>query len=832
MQIKSLLSVLIFSPLVATSVNSYAQTYYLNQSIGDDDNNSGFSESQPWQSISKINQLDLEPGDIVYLNRGDVWYEQLSIMSEDSGNESDGSVIITSYGQGENPLIKATEKFDKWLEYSVVSNGGFEQIVPPNNVFFDWIQTVDNADGASNSYIAHSADVSHGYRSAEMYYEAPARNVYLSSGINALSSTNYRFSFDIKTESNATIEARVRLSLKDGTVLYLNSSHEWATFSGDLAFKSSNWTNQNINLPITPDNTKGIKIYFFHGKDSASSVWVDNVVFANRAASTPTIWEGRIPDLKSSKGALKDGTRSIAPNGSLRLKPEKLKVGEFHSPENSYAFYYRNDSVAEELEVGVRNHAILISNAAFVHVIGIDAKGSTGLTSEDDNAGQYNLVRVTGSDNIILEDMEISHSNFVGVTLTGNTTNSTYQNIKSHDHSNTCVYIQYAGTGNAIYDSELYNCGILPTDYGDKGLLGVLNTAGVRVENCTLYNNGFDGAVNIDAALSVVNSPSTLVTRNHIKNAGGVALQFVESANDSVASYNIIDGWGIYGVDGSKGPYDSDNPAPRASGVRIGGGGLVAPGGCLNCSVLNNIFINGTATHGEWGAIHFEQNLNHSGTDVRNNIFYNNTSVYEVFAGVGSDTTGVIFTNNIYYRTEGNAVSWKGDIYSYDQIIGDTNNYYSYNYAQESGSLATNPAFEDVLSGDYRIAIGSPAVDAGIVVGALFDYFNLPIIDYPDIGVHELQYRVSDADLDGLPDVDDNCPAIANVSQTDTDSDGQGDACDTDDDNDGVIDSNDAFPLDSTRSVAESSSGGGGGSIGLLGLSLFGLIGLARRKKA
>lgn len=315
----------------------------------------------------------------------------------------------------------------------------------------------------------------------------------------------------------------------------------------------------------------------------------------------------------------------------------------------------------------------------------------------------------------------------------------------------------------------------------------------------------------------------------------------------------------------------------------------MAPGGCLNCSVLNNIFINGTATHGEWGAIHFEQNLNHSGTDVRNNIFYNNTSVYEVFAGVGSDTTGVIFTNNIYYRTEGNAVSWKGDIYSYDQIIGETNNYYSYNYAQESGSLATNPAFEDVLSGDYRISIGSPAVDAGIDVGELFDYFNLRIIDYPDIGIHELQYRVSDLDLDGLPDVDDNCPDIANVSQTDTDSDGQGDACDTDDDNDGssdideavmgtnplladtdndgvldqfdafpldpsentdtdldgignnidkdddndgVIDSNDAFPLDSTRSDAESSSGGG--SIGLLGLSLFGLIGLlglVRRKK-
>ena len=152
---------------------------------------------------------------------------------------------------------------------------------------------------------------------------------------------------------------------------------------------------------------------------------------------------------------------------------------------------------------------------------------------------------------------------------------------------------------------------------------------------------------------------------------------------------------------------------------------------------------------------------------------------------------------------------------------------------------------------------------------------------------------VVDSDLDSIGDDADNCPAVANASQTDTDADGRGDACDSDDDNDGlsdvaeaaagtnplladtdndgvndnvdvfpldgsewldsdgdgtgnnadidddndgVLDQVDAFPLDSTRSVADSGvvsaseSGGGGGSVSLLGLCLFSLLGFARRK--
>jgi Zn-dependent metalloprotease len=86
-------------------------------------------------------------------------------------------------------------------------------------------------------------------------------------------------------------------------------------------------------------------------------------------------------------------------------------------------------------------------------------------------------------------------------------------------------------------------------------------------------------------------------------------------------------------------------------------------------------------------------------------------------------------------------------------------------------------------------------VDSGDILGGDLDCDG---VDDADEG--------QDPDGDGLRGPSDNCYFVANPSQTDTDDDHVGDACDTDDDDDGVPDSADNCPAKPTRTSPTSTA--------------------------
>ncbi len=65
-------------------------------------------------------------------------------------------------------------------------------------------------------------------------------------------------------------------------------------------------------------------------------------------------------------------------------------------------------------------------------------------------------------------------------------------------------------------------------------------------------------------------------------------------------------------------------------------------------------------------------------------------------------------------------------------------------------------------------------------------------------------------DNDLVPSQMDNCPAVANLDQTDSDHDGKGDACEDDNDGDGVKDDRDNCPTKSNHDQLDADKDGMG----------------------
>jgi hypothetical protein len=97
MKKKSYFLILITTCILAISQQTVAATYYVNP-VGND-NNPGTSTDNAWQTIDKINTIDLQPGDNVLFQAGHDYPGNLLLTAEDAGTPTQ-PVVIGSYGIG------------------------------------------------------------------------------------------------------------------------------------------------------------------------------------------------------------------------------------------------------------------------------------------------------------------------------------------------------------------------------------------------------------------------------------------------------------------------------------------------------------------------------------------------------------------------------------------------------------------------------------------------------------------------------------------------------------------------------------------------------------
>lgn len=92
-----------------------AQTTYYVSSSGGNDTNSGTSESQPWKTLSKVNNFKPSPGDQILFKRSDSWE---GTLTPSTSGTSGSPIVFGAYGSGEKPKIYSSQEINGWTLYS------------------------------------------------------------------------------------------------------------------------------------------------------------------------------------------------------------------------------------------------------------------------------------------------------------------------------------------------------------------------------------------------------------------------------------------------------------------------------------------------------------------------------------------------------------------------------------------------------------------------------------------------------------------------------------------------------------------------------------------
>ena len=135
---------------IETSENEYEigiGTEYYVDSVSGDDNNLGTSEDAPFKTLSKVNEINLQPGDSILLKKGSTFDNQ-QLYPKGRGTE-ENHILISSYGEGESmPVINANRQF---MEAVLIENMEYVDITGIEVTNDDAFNQTDQAGDPNNN---------------------------------------------------------------------------------------------------------------------------------------------------------------------------------------------------------------------------------------------------------------------------------------------------------------------------------------------------------------------------------------------------------------------------------------------------------------------------------------------------------------------------------------------------------------------------------------------------------------------------------------------------------------------------------------------------------
>ena len=265
-------------------------------------------------------------------------------------------------------------------------------------------------------------------------------------------------------------------------------------------------------------------------------------------------------------------------------------------------------------------------------------------------------------------------------------------------------------------------------------------------DNCIFFENGIEtnsnGATTQGAAIHAndgagIEIMQSRFARNFINNSGGNSS--FANALININTGNANASWDEYPTPVIEQSLFEENYIQSDGDALSSLINSNAPIEFINNLVINN-FVGGKGAH---TTINLSSDRDQGGTKatshIVNNTFYGNNGSNSFMDVTGSDEYVWVTNNIIWANNKGQNES--SDFYqaSGTTVYAETNIFES----DVSGTFTSvdnindDPKLRNPASGDYRLQGNSPAIDAGVETGDIFDYRGYYRVGTPDIGAFE-----------------------------------------------------------------------------------------------